>query len=72
MNKEKKVNLSDSDKKCLATIDRYYQLDELIFGCEPSIYFEFNIVPPFVETEIFELNNRRLEIFSGSMFKSEV
>ncbi len=68
MNTKLESSLSDADKKALGQIDKNFTVFELILGAEPGIYYEFNIQPPAMELDELELNQKRMELFSGSVF----
>ena len=68
MNTELESNLSDADKKALGQIDKNFTMIELILGAEPGIYYKFNIQPPATEIDELELNRKRMELFSGTVF----
>jgi hypothetical protein len=68
MNTKLEIKLSEADKKALEQIDRNFTMLELILGAEPGIYHEFNIRPVISEVDA-DLNNKRMEVFSGSAFQ---
>lgn len=68
MNTKLDIKLSDADKKALDRIDRNFTMLELILGPEPGIYFDFNICPTIEESGDLEINQKRMDVFSGSVF----
>jgi len=68
MNTKLESNLSEADKKALEQIDRNFTLVELILGAKPGIYYNFNIRPTITESDDLNLNQKRMELFSGSVF----